>query len=160
MCPLRACGGCPTLVCHLGSISKMLAVLVTLDPVGMLCFNQPIAPNLPPLVSSHLSSPSHSQSCIGSRSTLRSSRRRLRLRLRLRLRCTPAHSPQRWPPWSATTMGQGSSPLLAQESSRSVAWLLPALQHRLLVPMSHLPVAACVNAMQLLHAAASRTSQN
>ncbi len=38
------------------SISKMLAALDTLNPVGMLCFNQPIAPNLPRLVPSLLRS--------------------------------------------------------------------------------------------------------
>ncbi len=114
------------------SISKMLAALVTPNSVGMLCFNQPIVPNLPPLVPSLLRSPSHWQSCIGSRS----SRRRRRCRRR---RCTPAHGP----PWRATTTGQESSPLLAQESLRSVAWLLPALPHRRLAAlMSQLPAPA------------------
>jgi hypothetical protein len=137
----------------------MLAALVTLNPVGMLCFEQPIAPSLPPLVPFHLHSPSHWQSCIGRRSTLGSSRRSRRRRRRRRRRCTPAHGLQRWPPWRATTTGQESWPLLAQESSRSVAGLLPALLHCRLASMSHLPVFACVNAIQLLHAAASLTSK-
>ncbi len=54
----------------------MLAALVTLNPVGTLCFNQPIAPNLTPLVPSLLCSPSNWQSCIGRRSSQR--RRRCR----------------------------------------------------------------------------------
>jgi hypothetical protein len=53
------------------SISKMLAALVTLklrlNPVGMLCFNQPIARNLPPFVPSILRSPCHWQSQESSR---------------------------------------------------------------------------------------------
>jgi hypothetical protein len=116
------------------SISKMLAALVTLNPVGMLCLNQPIAPNLPPLVPAYLSSPSHWQSCIGRRSS------RCRRRCRCR-RCT-VHRPPWWPQWRATTTGQESSPLLAQESTRSVAWLQPALLHRRLASMSQLPAPA------------------
>ena len=32
---------------------KCKSLLITLNPVGMLCFNEPLAPNLPPLLPSH-----------------------------------------------------------------------------------------------------------
>ncbi len=125
------------------SISKMLAALVTLNPVGMLCLNQPISPNIPPLVPSLLRSPSHWQSCIGRRS----SRRRHRRRRCCCRRCTPAHGPPWWPLWRPTTTGQESSPLLAQELSRPVTWLLNALQHHRLASMSQLqaPASGCLH---------------
>jgi hypothetical protein len=133
----------------------MLAALVTLNPVGMLCFNQPIPPNLPPLVPSLLCSPSNWQSCIGRRSSRR--RRRCRrhrarqhtgrrggcngvpvLRARSRRRCWPR---SRQPRRLAPTCPAAPSPGLE---------------------CKHLPVVACVNAIQLLsqqlHAAASRRS--
>jgi hypothetical protein len=47
---------------------KCRSLLITLNPVGMLCFNEPIAPNLPPLLPSHLRYPFHWQSYIGRRS--------------------------------------------------------------------------------------------
>ncbi len=134
------------------SISKRLAAVVTLNPVGMLCFNQPIAPKLSPLVPSHFRSPFHWQSCTGCRSSRRSSSCRRR-------RCMPAHGPPRWLPWRATTTGQESSPLLARELSRSVAWLLLALQHCRLASMSQLPAPAC-GCLRKSNTAAVRSSQD
>ncbi len=43
--------------------SKCKSLLITLNPVGMLCVDQPMAPNLPPLLPSHLRSPFYWQSC-------------------------------------------------------------------------------------------------
>jgi hypothetical protein len=134
------------------SISKMVAALVTLNPIGMLCFTQPIAPNLPPLVPSLVRSPSHWQCCICRRSSRR------------RRRCTLAHGPPWWPPRRATSTGQESSPMRAQESFSSVAWLLLALLHRRLASISQLPAPAsgCLrksNTAAITAAALARSGQ-
>ena len=100
---------------------KCKSLLITLNQVGMLCLNKPVAPNLPPL----FLFPSHP--------------RPWAVFYRPPKQPTPPPSPPpplRGPPrcqWQprlplrrrATTMGPESSPLLAQQSSRSVAWPLP-----------------------------------
>ncbi len=135
------------------SISKLLAALVTLNPVGMLCFNQPIAPNLPPLVPFLLCSPpSNWQSCIGRRS----SRRRRRCR-RHRASVVAAVACQYYWPGVVAAAGPGVV------TPRRLAPTCPAAPSPGL-ECKHLPVVACVNAIQLLsqqlHTAASRTSKN
>jgi hypothetical protein len=45
---------------------KCKSLLITLNPVGMLCLDQPIAPNLPPLLLSNICSPRPSLNSIGS----------------------------------------------------------------------------------------------
>jgi hypothetical protein len=135
----------------------MLAALVTLNPVGMLCFNQPIAPNLPPLVPSLLCSPSNWQSCIGRRSS-RCRQHRARLHTGRRGdRRLPAVAYHYYGPGFEAAAGPGVV------TPRRLAPTCPAAPSPGL-ECKHLPVVACINAIQLLsqqlHAAASRTSQN
>ena len=98
---------------------KCKSLLITLNQVGMLCFNEPIAPNLPPFFPSHPLSWAVFY-------------RPPKQPTPPPLPPLPLHGPPRWQPRlplrrRAPTTGPESSPLLAQESSRSVAWPLPAL---------------------------------
>ena len=58
-------------IAALRASTKCKSHLIALNPVGMLCIDQPIAPKLPPHLPSNLRSPFHLQSCRGRRSSQR-----------------------------------------------------------------------------------------
>ena len=132
----------------------MVAASVTLNPVGMLFFNQPIAPNLPPLVPSLLCSPSNWQSCIGRRSSAAAA---ATAHAGTRAAVVAAVACHYYGPGVVAAAGPGVV------TPRRLAPTCPAAPSPGL-ECKHLPVVACINAIQLLsqqlHAAASRTSQN
>ena len=135
----------------------MLAALVTLNPVRMLCFDQPIAPNLPPsshpfsalpLIGSLVSAVEAADAAAAAAATAHAG---------TRAAVVAAVACQYDGPGVVAAAGPGVV------TPRRLAPTCPAAPSPGL-ECKHLPVVACINAIQLLsqqlHAAASRTSQN